>query len=120
VKDGSVSHGLLTYSHYELYSVDEKLVQEPLAGIPTRRLQPGIRKLVIYANFDRGKGAHAALVPLTVDLKPSTEYVIAGDVVGTEVEVWLVEKATGEQASETSKATYSRQGEMMIPIFIPG
>lgn len=118
ITDGFTSHGLLTYSNYELFSVDEKRVQKPLAGIPTRRLQPGARKLVIYVSFDRGKGAYEAFVPAVVELKPSTAYVLAGDVVGEGVEVWLVEKATGQRASDKFSASTKRRMDMMIPLIM--
>lgn len=115
-----------TWEGYGLLSVDDKFISPGLFGDPataTTKIEPGSRKIVVAARFNKGfgTGPFEAMVPMDVELKPSAEYQLKGIVSGTTVETWLENISNNEKSSNTFKAAYGKSAPppAPIPIFIP-
>lgn len=91
---------------YRLDSVDGEKVSYGLTLNPyivPIEIDPGSREIVVYTIFNTGTTQLSANIPMTVDIKPSTKYVINALVSGKYIEAWIEHATTGEKASATSR-----------------
>ena len=91
---------------HRLDSVDGKTISFGLALNPYAvvvNVEPGQRKLVVLTLFNINNTQLSATIPMTVDLKPATNYAINAVASGVYIEAWLEVAGSGEKASETFK-----------------
>ena len=88
-----------------------------------RAIAPGKHRLLIAVTFNRtfgGSGPFESYVELDVDIFPNTAYQLAGEIKGTQVRVWLSDKATGDAVSDVVFSTYRSQPKSnFVPLYVP-
>ena len=88
------------------------------------KLEPGHREIIARAHFKRGFGTNAceSVMPMVVELRPSTEYEFNGTISGVAAEIWIENASTKEKVSKVFKVACGEGGHKSPPpqmIFIP-
>ena len=90
----------------------------------TIKLEPGHREIIARAHFKRGLGTNTceSVVPMVVELKPSTVYEFNGVMKGKSAEIWIEDALTKEKVSKVFQVACGEGGHKMRPpefILIP-
>ncbi|MHB8623611.1 MAG: hypothetical protein ACYC9J_12605 [Sulfuricaulis sp.] len=116
-----------TWEGFAPVAVDNKYISYGMFDDPDTaiiKLEPGHREIIARAHFKRGFGTNSceSVVPMVVELSPSTVYEFNGDVAGVTVEIWIENASTKEKVSKVFKVACGEGGHKSPPpqmIFIP-
>ncbi|WP_386066557.1 hypothetical protein ACFJIW_18775 [Tahibacter sp. UC22_41] len=112
----------LVWQDVQVFSIDGKVAD---AGFLTPqgggrfKIDPGMRHIVANVRFNQGSGVFEGKAVIDVDLRSATTYTLAGKVVDAEVQVWVVEKKTGQAVSEVARGPFMKAPKVVgVPIII--
>jgi len=131
ISNNSTSNGILSpnWENFRVESIDGATInyykQELIGGLKntTTRIKPGKRKLLVSVEFNRtfgGSGPFQSFHDIEFTAQPNTNYQLHGEIAGSVVKTWVVNKGTKKRVSAVSTGSYKSQPTpTYIPIIIP-
>lgn len=131
ISNSSSSAGLLSvkWENFRVESIDGAHInyykQELIGGLKdtTTRIKPGKRKLLVTVEFNRsfgGSGPYQSFHDIEFNALPNTNYQLTGEIAGSVVKTWVINKANKKRVSAISTGSYNSQPKQMyVPIFLP-